>query len=246
VIEVDGDGTDIPDRLARLPEFRHREFKITKAILEKYGHTPDCKGCEAVRNGTDARRHSDECRQSLEVKMQDDEALKARLNMRDMRLEREPKAPPAPAEVGEPAPATEVDIDDGMGDAAAAGEAFAAEALKNKKNLISQEKEEEDKKKEEPNKEEEKRGREESDDQRESKRRRMALLASEARLRGMVASRRVPGGNEGSSLRYFDPWTTPARGRGRTPWIFPASSELSKRRKRKARTKGRTNFRGGG
>ena len=47
-------------------EFKFREFKITKGILEKFGFSDNCKGCEAAASGTDARRHTDECRQRLE------------------------------------------------------------------------------------------------------------------------------------------------------------------------------------
>ena len=66
-----------------------RELKITKGILEKFGLSDNCKGCEAAASGTNARRHTDDCRQRLEQSIRDDEVLRVRLDMRDVRLNRD-------------------------------------------------------------------------------------------------------------------------------------------------------------
>merc|ERR1712086_782235 len=64
-----------------------REFKITKNILDKFKFTAGCKGCDAVINGSGARgAHSDECRKRLEEAIKNDDVLKVRLDMRDIRL----------------------------------------------------------------------------------------------------------------------------------------------------------------
>ena len=58
-------------------------------ILEKFGLSDSCKGFEAAASGTDARRHTDGCRQRLEKLIRDDEVLRVRLDLRDARLNRD-------------------------------------------------------------------------------------------------------------------------------------------------------------
>ena len=67
---------------------RVREFKITNGILEKFGFSPHCKGCDATILGTGARSHSDDCRRRLEEAIKNDDILKVRLDMRDIRFNR--------------------------------------------------------------------------------------------------------------------------------------------------------------
>ena len=73
---------------------RLTEFRITKAIQDRYGTTPGCIGCEAQFAGF-CRRHHDECRRSIEHAMAHDDELKHRLDARDTRkgktLERDEK-----------------------------------------------------------------------------------------------------------------------------------------------------------
>ena len=88
-IEVERDGSKIQEQVRRCQELKFREFKITKGILEKFGLSDNCKGCEAAASGTDARRHTDDCRQSLEQLILDNEVLRARLDLRDVRLIRD-------------------------------------------------------------------------------------------------------------------------------------------------------------
>ena len=64
---------------------RVREFKITKGILEKFVY---CKGCDATVFGAGARMHSDDCRRRFEEAIKNDDILKVRLDMRDIRFNR--------------------------------------------------------------------------------------------------------------------------------------------------------------
>ena len=50
-----------------------RNFRINNRILEKYGPTMGCKGCESKIVGGDAKPHSVECRAKLEELMRADE-----------------------------------------------------------------------------------------------------------------------------------------------------------------------------
>ena len=69
-----------------------REFKVTKNILDKFGLTAGCKGCEATINGAGARAHSDGCRKRLEEAIKNDDVLKVRLDMRDTRFGKKEEA----------------------------------------------------------------------------------------------------------------------------------------------------------
>ena len=43
-----------------------RDFRITDAHLEEFGHTPGCAGCEAKRHGAARRMHNRTCRMRME------------------------------------------------------------------------------------------------------------------------------------------------------------------------------------
>ena len=85
-IEVDGEGADIKMDYGKDQPAKNREFKITKSILDKFKFTAGCKGCDAVIHGSGARAHSDGCRKRLEEAIKNDDVLKVRLDMRDIRL----------------------------------------------------------------------------------------------------------------------------------------------------------------
>ena len=87
-IEIEEDGTKIPEHESQPREFKYREFKITRGILDKFGYSEDCKGCAAAAAEKDHRRHSDECRSRIEQQIREDEVLRVRLNMRDIRPNR--------------------------------------------------------------------------------------------------------------------------------------------------------------
>ena len=88
-LEVARCGSKIHEQVRRFEELKFREFKITKGILEKFGLSDNCKGCQAAASGTHARRHTDDCRQRLEQLIRDDEVLRARLDLRDVRHNRD-------------------------------------------------------------------------------------------------------------------------------------------------------------
>ena len=90
--EIENDQvTQAPIKIAKDPV---REFRITKATLDRYGTTPGCIGCEAHLAGF-CRRHHDDCRRSIEQAMAHDDELKHRWDARDARrgktLERDEK-----------------------------------------------------------------------------------------------------------------------------------------------------------
>ena len=51
----------------------NRNFRINSRVLEKYGATMGCKGCENKMTGDVARPHSSECRVRLEELMRGDD-----------------------------------------------------------------------------------------------------------------------------------------------------------------------------
>ena len=79
-----GDGVDLPEVEAIDQKFLVRDFKITKKIIEKFGMTPGCDGCEGNLTGM-RRRHSNVCRRRMEEEMGKDEALEARIHARNKR-----------------------------------------------------------------------------------------------------------------------------------------------------------------
>ena len=130
--EVEGDGSKIQEQVRRFQEFKFREFKITKGILEKFGFSDICKDCEAASSGTDAKRHADDCRQRLEQLIRDDEVLRVRLDMRDVRLNRD-------SECEKHKRPEELKVDEQMGEAEAAGGQVAEDLLENEDHIVDAE-----------------------------------------------------------------------------------------------------------
>ena len=81
-------------------EAKRRNFRITKKLLEKYGYSAGCPGCEAALDGRRAREHSDLCRSRLEESMELDPEDENRIRSRDQRAygggDPERESPPAP------------------------------------------------------------------------------------------------------------------------------------------------------
>ena len=50
-----------------------RELRITKRLLEKFGHTDDCAGCIHSKLGMTQRAHTLQCRTRIYLAMQVDE-----------------------------------------------------------------------------------------------------------------------------------------------------------------------------
>ena len=88
-IEVARDDSKIHEQVRRFEELKFREFKITKGILGGFGLSDNCKCCEAAASGTHARRHTGDCRQRLEELIRDNGVLKIRLDLRDVRHNRD-------------------------------------------------------------------------------------------------------------------------------------------------------------
>ena len=82
----DRDGRHDEVREARAVD--QRNFRITNRILEKYGHTPGCIGCEAALAGgaRGRREHTDACRNRIENKMLEDPNEKGWIEKRDKRM----------------------------------------------------------------------------------------------------------------------------------------------------------------
>ena len=68
-------------------EVARRDFRISNRILEKYGHTPGCIGCEAALGGTAMckRLHTEACRSRIEKRMLEDPEEKGWIEKRDKR-----------------------------------------------------------------------------------------------------------------------------------------------------------------
>ena len=49
-----------------------RRLRIKKADLEKYGYTVGCPGCRAANRGAPAMNHTEECRQRIMSKLEED------------------------------------------------------------------------------------------------------------------------------------------------------------------------------
>ena len=175
--EVEGDGSKIQEQVRRFEEFKFCEFKITKGILEKFGFSDNCKGCEA-----DARRHTDDCRQRLEQLIRDDEVLRVRLDMRDVRLNRDDESEKHKRP-------EELKVDELMEEAEAAGGKVAEDLLVNEDNNVYAETFEEEtsdaNREDAGNERDEGKRKKDSGEQKQNqdnKRRRLQLLASEKKL----------------------------------------------------------------
>ena len=78
-------GHELPEVPVRRDEGLVREFRITDKLIEKYGFTPGCPGCEAKIDGTTRAGHTQACRRRIETAMANDEVEKAALQRRDER-----------------------------------------------------------------------------------------------------------------------------------------------------------------
>ena len=87
---------------------KKRDFRSTDAVLDKYGETPGCVGCQAKLEGKGQRGHTKDCRDRIEKAMAAAEEDLEKLVERDLRLDRYKKkapVPPANVEEEEPVPA---------------------------------------------------------------------------------------------------------------------------------------------
>ena len=65
-----------------------RDFKITKSLIEKFGVSENCPGCDGHLMGN-RRRHTDQCRKRFEKAMMEDDLLGERVKARDTRKRKE-------------------------------------------------------------------------------------------------------------------------------------------------------------
>ena len=82
-------GAEGGDQLPREPVRRHetqaRNFRITPMILDRYGYTDGCPGCNAKLAGKDPRGHSADCRARIEKEIVEGGLGMERLIERDLR-----------------------------------------------------------------------------------------------------------------------------------------------------------------
>ena len=71
-----------PEDSAQLPP---RDFRIYDALLQKFGHTPECLGCNAKQQGTPKRMHSRTCRMRIEASLRAENPQTPALARRDER-----------------------------------------------------------------------------------------------------------------------------------------------------------------
>ena len=196
-IEINEEGADIPMDYGNHKPAKAREFKITKGILDKFGLTARCKGCEATIIGAGARMHSDECRRRLEEAIKNDDILKVRLDMRDIRFGLKEDAAEEEKNDAD-IDAEKIDVEMKTDEAVVAGE-----LLQDKGNIIDAQVPGQSSSSSAPP-EERQAGTSSSsgskrdkdgivEEERENKRRRLRVLASEKRLLGRVSRTCGPG-----------------------------------------------------
>ena len=84
-------GQLLPRQCVRHEPGLNRNFRINNRILEKYGPTMGCKGCENKMTGDDARPRSSQCRARLEELMREDDVEAEITARRDDRREQRAK-----------------------------------------------------------------------------------------------------------------------------------------------------------
>ena len=83
--DVEGDGTQIPEDDHISEDKTVRDFKITRQVLQKYGYSDHCVGCDAALYGK-KRGHTTMCRKRLEEAMKADEVDQQRIRRRNERM----------------------------------------------------------------------------------------------------------------------------------------------------------------
>ena len=76
-LDLGGDGSNTPQAEAEEAEKQLRDFKITKSMLEKYGFSGRCPGCEGALSGK-RRVHVPHCRKRLEEALMADEGIRTK------------------------------------------------------------------------------------------------------------------------------------------------------------------------
>ena len=89
--DLGGDGTKLPEAEVESKDKAARDFKITKRLLDKYGLSQGCPGCEASLEGK-SRSHTQGCRNRIEEAMRDDFADQETLAKKNLRTPAKLKA----------------------------------------------------------------------------------------------------------------------------------------------------------
>ena len=72
-LDVGGDGSKLTEIQVQERTWpKPRDFRISYEILQKFGYTKNCGGCEARSLGMEHRSHTQECRMRLKSKMKED------------------------------------------------------------------------------------------------------------------------------------------------------------------------------
>ena len=87
---MDPEKVIVPPEVQPPREFRRRDFRITKLLLERYGFSADCKGCEGMLDGKRGHMHTKECRDRIETAREADPEDNQRIRSRDQRAYEEP------------------------------------------------------------------------------------------------------------------------------------------------------------
>ena len=85
-------GQDLPQGRTQMEPDLKRDFRITDVLLEKYGYTEGCIGCEAKIDGTARRGHSKACRQRIEEAVREDNPEAEFIRRRDERFQKPEKS----------------------------------------------------------------------------------------------------------------------------------------------------------
>ena len=85
-VRIDEDGSRLERTKTAIQVPQTRDFLISEKVLDKYGYTEGCDGCDAVVLEHGQRPHSAACRSNIERRIREDGELAYRLDERDQRF----------------------------------------------------------------------------------------------------------------------------------------------------------------
>ena len=68
-VEHGSSGVGLPEAPTQQRETHKRDFRIGNRIIDKFGHTPGCQGCDAKKRGQPPQGHTRKCRKRFEEAM---------------------------------------------------------------------------------------------------------------------------------------------------------------------------------
>ena len=90
IVKLEKEKVVAPPEVQAPREFKRRDFRITKLLLERYGFTGGCPGCQGMLDGKRGHVHSKECRDRIEIAMEADPEDSQRIRSRDQRAYEDP------------------------------------------------------------------------------------------------------------------------------------------------------------